>query len=163
MWPAIGGAFSILSNPVLLQNNVFIGNQAANSGGALYLDNILNLQIEHLATLINNSFYNNRATNSAGGAIYSYIAKPLIFNSIFWNDNANNGQEIFVTYPNDTVEIAYSNINLRLYSGGYIIDGFGNINEDPLFKDLEWLTISENSPCVNTGTEEYICHCGNLT
>ena len=154
-----GGAFCMLSNPVLLQNNVFTGNQATGSGGALYLDNNLNLQIEHLAILINNSFYDNDA-NGAGGAICSIKAKPLIFNSVFWSDSANNGQEISVVI-NDTAEIAYSNINAD-YVYGYMYDGGGNINEDPLFEDLELLTISENSPCVNTGTEEYICHCGNL-
>ena len=113
-------------------------NQATGSGGALYLDNNLNLQIEHFAILINNSFYNNDA-NGAGGAIYSINAKPLIFNSIFWNDSANNGQEIFVV-TNDTAEIAYSNINPD-YITGNIYDGGGNINEDPLFEDLELLFI----------------------
>jgi hypothetical protein len=154
-----GGAFCILSNPVLLQNNVFTDNQALNSGGALYLYNNLNLQIGHLATMINNSFYDNTAAN-LGGAIYSQHTKPVIFNSIFLNDSANIGQEIFVMM-NDTVEIAYSTINPN-YVNGNLYDGGGNINEDPLFEDLELLTISENSPCINTGTAEYICHCNNL-
>ncbi len=154
-----GGAFCILSNPVLLQNNVFTGNQATGSGGALYLDNNLNLQMEHFAILINNSFYDNDA-NGAGGAICSIKAKPLIFNSVFWSDSANNGQEIFIV-TNDTAEIAYSNINAD-YVNGYMYDGGGNINEDPLFEDLELLSLSQNSPCINTGTAEYICHCNSL-
>ncbi len=159
-WAPSGGAFCMLNNPVLFQNNVFIGNHAANSGGALYLLNNLNLQFEHLATLINNSFYNNTAS-SLGGSIYSQLAKPLIFNSIFWNDSANNGQEIYLYLSGDTLEIANSNIDFN-HVNGNLYDGGGNIDEDPLFDDLELLTISESSPCVNSGIEEYYCHCGDL-
>jgi hypothetical protein len=156
----VGGAFGVLSNPVLFQNNVFTGNQAGSTGGALHVSNSVNLPVDHVAVIINNSFYDNNA-NQDGGAIFSSNnTMPLIFNSIFWCDSANTGQEIFTTTI-DTVEIAYSNINPD-YVNGNLYDGGGNINEDPLFEDLEWLTISENSPCVNTGTEEYICHCGNL-
>jgi hypothetical protein len=161
-WSPSGGGFSMLSNPVLLQNNVFIGNQSISTGGAVWLFDWLNLQFEHLAILINNSFYDN-STSNLGGAIYSENAKPLIFNSIFWNDSAASGSEIYSNLPTDTVEIGFSAIDLNAIQGeGFIIDGSGNINEDPLFEDLEWLTISEDSPCVNTGTGEYICHCGNL-
>jgi predicted GH43/DUF377 family glycosyl hydrolase len=160
-WSPSGGGFSMLSNPVLLQNNVFIGNQAENEGGAVWLIDYLNLQFEHLAILINNSFYNNAASNK-GGAIYSDLAKPLIFNSIFWNDSAANGSEIYSNLPTDTVEIGFSAIDLNAIQGGYTIDGSGNINEDPLFEDLELLTLSSASPCINSGIDEYICHCGDL-
>ena len=111
-----GGGIYVFNVPVLLQNNVFSGNSADQSGGALYLYNNINPPLEHFATLINNSFNGNTATNN-GGAIYSLMAKPLIFNSIFWNDNANNGQEIYLTSPNDTVEIGFSTINLNAIQG----------------------------------------------
>jgi len=161
-WAPSGGGFSMLSNPVLLQNNVFIGNQAEIDGGAVWLLDWLNLQFEHLAILINNSFYNNEAS-SAGGAIWSNNSKPLIFNSIFWNDSAASGSEIYSDLPTDTVEIGFSAIDLNaIQGGGFIIDGSGNINEDPLFEDLELLTLSSASPCINSGIDEYICHCGDL-
>ena len=85
----------------------------------------------------------------------------MIFNSIFRADSANLANEIY-EQSSDTIEIGFSNIDPNLIQGGYFMDGGGNINEDPLFEDLELLTISENSPCINTGIEEYICHCGDL-
>ena len=156
-----GGGFTTKNNPAVLQNNVFSGNSADQSGGALFLWNSTTPSTDHFAGLINNSFNGNTATNN-GGAIYSLMAKPLIFNSIFWNDSANNGQEIYLTSINDTVEIGFSNINLNAIQGGFTFDGSSNINEDPLFTNLELLTISGNSPCVNSGIEEYTCHYGDL-
>jgi hypothetical protein len=155
------GAFYSINCPVILQNNVFSGNHAGTNGGALLLSNSIGTAADHFATLINNSFYDNTAANN-GGAIYSILSKPLIFNSIFWNNSANNGSEIFLTSTFDTIEIGFNTINLSAIQGGYIIDGSGNINEDPLFTNLELLTISDSSTCVNAGIEEYYCHCGDL-
>jgi predicted outer membrane repeat protein len=155
-----GGAFVTLNNPVTLYNNVFSLNNSDDIGGAVYLTQNATSAIPHLVSFVNNSFYNNKASHN-GGAIYSNNARPLIFNSIFWADTAVLANEIY-EQSSDTIEIGFSNIDPDLIQGGFFMDGGGNINEDPLFEDLELLTISENSPCVNTGTEEYICHCGDL-
>jgi len=152
-----GGALASYNIPLCIQNNVFIGNSALDGGAILLWRNINTVPFHHVATLINNSFYGNSADR--GGAIFSYRTKPLVFNCIFSNDSAAYGPEIYAPYSTDTIEIANSDIDFsRIY--GNIIDGSGNINQDPLFDDLKLLTISPNSPCMDAGTESFTCDCG---
>jgi hypothetical protein len=157
----IGGALSILNNVVMLQNNVFAGNEADDRGGAVYLKlNSTMIKPPHLIVSVNNSFYGNNAVNY-GGAIYSIQSKSVVFNSIFFGDGANAGTEIY-SESNDTLEIGYSDIDPLHVVGGYFIMGDGNINENPLYGDLELLTLADGSPCLNTGTDEYTCHCNHV-
>jgi hypothetical protein len=150
-----GGACSVFSIPVTLQNNVFNGNLGS-FGGALYLWNDLGVPGYHLATLINNSFSGNIATY-VGGAIYSLDLNPFILNSIFWQDWASSGKEIYAN--GGTMEIAYSDIDLNLIQGTYI-DGGGLINVDPLFEYPETLRTYHDSPCVDAGIEIFTCNHG---
>jgi predicted outer membrane repeat protein len=153
-----GGALASLDVPIILQNNVFSGNYAQESGGAIVLGDYESDNSGHFATINNNSFSGNTA-ESWGGAIYSPTnPKILILNSVFWADTAAMYPEIS---SSDTIEIAYSNINLNEVYGS-IFDGGGNINLDPLFEDLELLTISAESPCINKGTESFTCQCGTI-
>jgi len=107
-----GGAFSTYDNPVKLQNNIFSGNHSE-QGGAVYLERASNTTV-HLATLVNNSFSRNTATY--GGAIASLDAKPLIFNSVFWGDNAGYGRELNL-FGTEQVEIANTNIEHAFFNG----------------------------------------------
>jgi predicted outer membrane repeat protein len=151
-----GGAIADDNVPVCLQNNVFSGNSAT-KGGAVILTKEINIPYHHLAVLINNSFYENKAVN--GGAIFSSYTKPLVFNSIFWQDSATVGPEIYNEFTNDTVEIANSDIDFnRIY--GRINDGGENINQDPLYDDLDLLTLVPYSPCIDDGIKIFICDCG---
>jgi predicted outer membrane repeat protein len=152
-----GGALTSLYVPVLMQNNVFSNNHSG-WGGACYLSGSFNSPAEHFATIINNSFSGNKVINH-GGAIYATNAKPLIINSIFWGDSAANGREIFLNYYKDTLEIAYSTIN-PAYIFGNVIQGGGNLNEEPMFTDSVLLTLSPSSYCINTGTLAFTCNCG---
>jgi len=152
-----GGAFVSYNAPVILQNNVFNGNHADLHGGAIYVCDFLFQTDGHLATMINNTFSNNTAS-VWGGAIYSQNVNPLIFNSIFWADSAFVGNEIYAE-STDIVEIAYSNINPDFIYGEFL-DGGDNINEDPMFEDTGLLTISGSSPCINSGTLDFVCDCG---
>lgn len=64
-----GGAISTFSIPVILQNNVFSGNQAGIYGGGIYFSNQLALLSPN--ELSNNSFSGNTADNK-GGAVYIF-------------------------------------------------------------------------------------------
>ena len=154
-----GGAIVNWNIPCILQNNVFSGNIATGTGGALFLSGGGNPQGNHMTTLINNSFSGNQAGLN-GGAIYSYLTFPLIFNSIFWNDISSTGQgdELYV-YGTDTVEIANSNINTGKIHGPWESGG-GNLDQDPMFIDTVMLTIPDAGPSFNTGTLSYTCNCG---
>jgi predicted outer membrane repeat protein len=147
-----GGAFLTFNARVTLQNNVFLGNHAEKDGGVVYLQNLLGGSLGNLAILINNSFFGNSAEDR-GGVIYSAYADPLVLNSIFWQDTAAEGNEIFVAAG--VVEIAFSNLDTNNIMGEKII-GAGMINADPLFNDLTLLTIESWSPCVDIGTAQYI-------
>ena len=150
-----GGAFATHDVPVIMRNNVFSGNSATN-GGALYFSRNNNNSSVHLATLINNSFYGNHSNN--GGAVYSLYAKPLIINSVFWGDRANHSKEI---YSNGPVEIGHSTINPAFITGT-VMDGGGNLNQDPMFADTVLLTLSELSNCFNKGTINFTCGCSAI-
>jgi predicted outer membrane repeat protein len=154
-----GGAIGTYDVPVKLQNNVFSGNHSI-QGGAVYLEKTSNKTI-HLATLINNSFSKNRAQTS-GGAIYSSDARPLIINSVFWGDSVGNGQQEIYTNKafSPFIEIANSVFNPS-FIHGTLVDGGGNFNEDPNFKDPVLLTLQDSSNCLDKGTAAYTCECGN--
>jgi hypothetical protein len=158
---AKGGAMVIFSTPVCLQNNVFSGNIADQVGGALLLWKDLSLPMHHMATVINNSFHGNSA--ATGGAIYSVRSRPLVLNSVFNGDSTTMimGQEIYIAYIPDTMEISYSNIDMGLVYGN-VDDGGGIITADPLFEDTLLLTLLSGSPCIDSGTESFTCDCGDL-
>jgi hypothetical protein len=61
----------------------------------------------------------------------------------------------------DSVEIANTDIDMSLISGGTVIDGGGNINEDPLYLDPVYLIPYNWSPIVDAGTSQYTCIHGN--
>ncbi len=155
-----GGAVVSWGIPVVLQNNVFQGNHASARGGAILLDMSGSYSFIHLATLMNNSFSGNTAGNF-GGAMFSNKAMPLIFNSVFFNDSAPSGQEIYLNNNLDTLDMAYCDIDPGHITGN-LYDGGGNINGDPLFDDPELLTLLEDSPCIDFGTQTYICRHGDI-
>jgi predicted outer membrane repeat protein len=145
-----GGAVRDNDIPVVFQNNIFHGNHASQRGGAIYMQKSFNYSFVHLAILINNSFSGNAAVNN-GGAIYSNKAKPLIFNSIFFGNEAPDGAEIYLNHYLDTLDIAYCNIDQEMIYGN-VFDAGGNINEDPGFLD-DTCHIDEFSPCEDHGAD----------
>lgn len=154
-----GGAVTVFGVPVNFQNNVFSGNSADARGGAILTWKLFDLPFYHMVKLINNSFYGNSA--ATGGALYSVRSRPLVFNTVFYNDEAGTGPECYIPYPTDTLEIAFSNIDMsKVY--GRINDGGNNITEDPLFKDPMLLTLELGSPCIDAGTGSIACDCGVL-
>ncbi len=100
----------------------------------------------------NFSDFPNGITNRIQQASLDY--NPLIINSILWNNSDSHGIEIAI--DNDTVEIAYSDLDTNKISGDKII-GTGMKNADPLFSDLNLLTTEHWSPCVDQGVAQYTC------
>lgn len=151
-----GGAFVTLSTPCTLLNNVFSGNHAQINGGAIYMTDNYNQPTDHFSAMVNNSFCMNSAQN--GGAVFAYYGGYLVLNNIFWQDSANTGREIYKT-SFATFEIAYSNIDMDGITG-QVIDGGGNLNEEPLFTDSVLLTTEPFSPCIDAGVPIFVCSCG---
>jgi hypothetical protein len=152
-----GGAFVTIDVPVTLQNNVFSGNHADISGGAMYLWGTSGQSYHHLATLVNNSFSKNSSAGP-GGAIFSYFADPAISNCIFWQDSSSNAKEIYA--QTGSVEIAHSDIDTNEVKGVRVF-GPGIFNADPLFDNSGYLKSYFNSPCIDKGVADYICSHGD--
>ena len=148
-----GGGFYTINNPVMLQNNIFSGNIASSKGGAVYIWNADTIPASHLVEIVNNTFYHNQA-DTAGVSIYAYNSNPIVFNSIFWQNQGMTGNEIAV--ENGFVEIAYSDLDTNNIAGNRII-GPGMIKSDPLFSDTSLLTTEHWSTCVDKGVAQYTC------
>ena len=156
-----GGAICSWSVPVILQNNVFNGNQAGIHGGGVFFNDQLALLSPTI--LANNSFSGNTADNMGGAmAIFSSVwTETVILNSIFWANSATIGAELHVS-GEIPPELAYCNIDPDHIWGTYA-DGGGNINEDPLFMDPAYLIPeSWHSPVVDVGIAEYTSSSGIL-
>jgi len=154
-----GGAMAIVSIPTIMENNVFQGNVATSRGAAIMMEKSIYCDYEHTAEIVNNSFAFNEATLK-GGAIFANKAFPMIFNSIFYGNTAAEGPEIYINHPLDTMDLAYCDVDpAKIY--GNIYDGGGNINIDPEFDDLVLLTLKSTSECINVGTQNYTCQCGD--
>lgn len=155
---AFGGALFTTENPVVVQNNVFCRNSVSKQGGAIRLS--FTQAGKHGAIVKNNSFNENKAY-IRGGAISSLNGRPLVINTIFWNDSSDvqYGPEISLSGINDTAEIAYTGIDPDKITGPWV-NREGNLAQDPLFKDHDSLFIPHNSPCFNKGTLKFTCQCG---
>jgi predicted outer membrane repeat protein len=143
-----GGAIYLEFASPAMSNVIFSGNQATNTGGALF--NNFNTSNP---TLSNVTF--SRNTASSGGAIYNRYASPIIRNSIFWG---NTGGQIKT--ESGTPTITYS-----IVQGGYT--GPGNRDADPMFVDSNGaddlagtaddnLDLRFGSPAVDSGNNDGI-------
>jgi len=143
-----GGGVYCSGSPVFIGNLLF-GNIAENRGGGmeLYGD----------AIFMNNIFFNNFGTRAGGAILCSYRSYPIIHNTIFWNNNAQEGSQIFVETGGGPL-LSFSNIQ-----GGW--EGEGNIDIDPLFRDPDngdFHLMSTacgdpfDSPCIDAGSPAFI-------
>jgi hypothetical protein len=156
-----GGAIDIdfdSTSQILLLNNIFNNNIAHNQGGAIWINRSNSCPVEHMLISVNNSFSGNHA-DSTGGAIYVYEDNPVLLNSIFWQNPDMSANEIVV--ESGYSETAFSDLDTNKISGIRLI-GTGVINTDPIFSDKVLLTTEHWSPCVDKGTKEYTCNCGNI-
>jgi len=153
-----GGFYERNSYNVLLTNNIFSGNTSIGHCGGLRLYHT-ETQTQFSANrngfrpqIINNTFCSNSAENE-GGAIRSDCAiyPPVIFNCIFWDNEAENGNDV-VNASDVPINISYSDIDPDEIVG--LWEGEGNINEDPEFEPDDPLChLSEFSPCIGAGIE----------
>ncbi|MCD4683914.1 MAG: T9SS type A sorting domain-containing protein [Bacteroidales bacterium] len=151
-----GGILSRRSYNLKLTNNLFINNTASGSGGGLRLyQNATNKKTSLHPQIINNTFYNNFSDYGGGINLYCETNVPVIFNNIFWENQAPNYNDIYYDVSGtDTIIVSYNNIDEGEIYG--IWNGIGNINEDPLFVDPvsgDFHVHNCLSPCINTGID----------
>jgi len=156
-----GGAIHCQVDRLLtVKNNLITDNTAQTLGGAIYCSG-------SELVIIGTTLAGNEAVLGGGGGL-SQISGSLakIYNTIFWNNNAPSGKEIYMQLGNEpsTLHIRYSDLEggqaLIYIDSGCILDwGSGMINADPLFVTgtLGDYYISQiaagqaaDSPCVDT-------------
>ena len=135
-------ASPVLKN-VLLANNQASSAMVNNWGGGLYCN------YECDPVLINCTIVDNEADDLGGGMSCQQNSHIELINAILWN---NNPDDIFVL-PNSqsSVTVTYSDIQ-----EGWT--GTGNISSNPLFynSSIGDYHLTQNSPCINTGTPDTI-------
>lgn len=154
-----------------ISNCLFYDNSSETKGGAIYCNSVAaggdpepyaNLE-EVAGEIVNSAFYNNTA-GEKGGALYfqdtSYADRttistnPRIANTIFWNNNATEGNNIFMTnyFTGESV------ITHSIFTSGSIHGDFGQyidtIQRDPMFVDVNVkdFRLKLNSPAINSGS-----------
>ncbi len=107
--------------------------------------------------VVNNTFTENKASYG-GGISSSQSGNSLIMNNIFWGDTATISMTEIDISSGSSPTFVYNDIQ-----GGWT--GEGNIDADPHFFPGDPLFhLSDNSPCIDAGTESYqhngtICMC----
>lgn len=185
MATGVGGGMSFeYSNP-RIESNVFYDNYTAIGGG------LCCLRSEQSAPIVNNLFYRNKSLHFGGGVAFleahslfvnntvvenlsSYgggfyfnaAAKPIIKNSILWNNTCATpeGHQAWLYDVYSAPQFYYNNIEGGFEDFGG--SGFGsfigvyenNLDSIPLFDENGAFPygLLENSPCINAGTPDTI-------
>lgn len=144
-----GGGIHCFNSILEIENVVIADNYAGYEGGGLFLSN-------SSSRLINVTILNNQA-DSSGGISCVNNALPILVNCIMWN-NLPHEIELQGDYAQNSIAIAYSDIaggeNGIVNNNSSVHWLVGNIDVDPLFIDPpnENFLLSEDSPCIDTGT-----------
>lgn len=116
-------------------NCTFSGNEAGDGGGMCNYDSS--------STVTNCTFSGNDA--NSGGGMYNATSDPNVTNCIFWGNSDSGGTDESAQIHGGTPDVNYCCIEgLDTFAGG------GNINNDPLFRDVD-LRLSSASPCIDAG------------
>lgn len=116
------------------KNNIICANYGSyqfGSGSGIWINNTFSRPL----TIINNTIANNSATSNFSGVYGSNFAQ--LRNNIIWGNTGGAGQ------VSPSMNIRYSDVQ-----GGYT--GAGNINQDPMFADSNYV-LQVSSPCIDKG------------
>ena len=115
--PNSGSAFTYIGEDAAgVESHVsFIGNQAKDSGGAIYARNTIDIS--------NAYFKNNSTVSGEGGAIIAYTIKMTMDNAIFdGNQSGSHGSAVYLSGNNEneeTVELSGKDVVFRNNKGKY--------------------------------------------
>ncbi len=147
-----GGIRCSFSGPTIV-NNIIIDNES-DQGGGVYCNH-------HPIVIENNTIAWNTATESGGGVTIKCGAVSEIHNTIFWNNEAPVGPEVWYgLYQAPTTDLLMSHslvnggqLSLHIETDCNLTWGANMIDQDPLFahegeRDLH---LRARSPCIDAG------------
>ncbi|MBD3338993.1 MAG: hypothetical protein GF353_07785, partial [Candidatus Lokiarchaeota archaeon] len=140
-WPpesydlSTGGAISCGGQDAIVQNCIFVDNEAGNGGAIKVYSNDININ--------NCTFFKNAAFFGDGGAVDLGWGNATITNSIFWENSSVSGHSEIQTYLSYPVSVERC-----IVEGGF---SGNNLDVDPLFvnKDKNDLRLKYNSPAID--------------
>jgi hypothetical protein len=151
-----GGMGCYEHSSALLSNNILYENVAYyNDGGGIDIWN------DSVMAMTNNTIYTNSSLNMNGGGINCEGSSITISNTIFWNNGAIAGPEMYIEDYNNIpsiVTISYSDLeggqgSVQVVPGSILNWGPGMIDADPLFVDSVKgdFHLKYESPCKDRG------------
>ena len=172
----MGGGVYVEDSSPIFQKVTIKDNSSSIYGGGIFCDGISSPSFEYVTFTDNSSVYggavycslssdphfnnvtmvNNEAVYG-GGMFCTNDNYPVIINSILWN---NEPEHIYFSNHDgfyNTVTVIFSDIENGLEdiitnSNGSVFWLEGNIDQNPVFTDPENdFTLTENSPCIDTG------------
>ncbi len=127
------------------RNLLITENEADRQGGGLYIENRNTVDLVNLTISDNNAGYSNESIFFYGGHPNDDMNETIdntddhatydlnIYNSIVWGNGASVAGDTR-TYSANSLNFMYCNVEA---DGSGIVEGDGNMNFDPLFKDTE--------------------------
>ena len=147
-----GGGIRSRSVSLEIANCTLARNSSDDVGGAFYFS-------DSTSTIRNCTITGNSA-NIKGGGLCCYGSSVTVINSIFWDDSAQYGKELWVgsSHAPSQVTVEYSDVQggedgIHLEPNCTLAWLDGNIAEDPLFAGAEDFHLSAGSPCIDIGTD----------
>ena len=142
-----------------INNSAKGANYYAGQGGAIYVNNNATLYVSDSRFINNTCVDNNNGTiKSNGGAIYSSAGNVNIVNSVFENNVASEGSEIYMrAYGPDTTNLNFLNISNSIirddgdsvivsnYTNGTLLanNNWWGSNDNPADKVTEGITVDK--------------------
>jgi hypothetical protein len=152
-WVGLGGGGGVVNDcgAMTLVNCVFAENSAQFGGGGVDNSN-------SSVTMVNCSFSGNTA-EQGGGVLNKYPVETTMTGCVLWGNSATgSGSEISIVWGGGgetaTVSVSYSDVQGGCDAIPGAICGDGNIDDDPLFADVEVgdLRLQPESTCIDTGS-----------
>jgi serine protease len=154
-----GGVRCSDSSPIIV-NNIIIGNNARRIGGGIYW------RRGSSPYIVSNTIMYNVAGEYGGGVFGSNSitqeANVVLANSIFWGNRAPQGTQAAFNLIGTKVTIAssvvqYGKEGVFLMTDNILVKYLpDNISTDPRIEDIDKAYLMSNSPCIDTGNNEYI-------
>lgn len=145
-----GGGVSSNYSASTLTNCIIIDNSTYGSGGGVDIYN-------SSSKITNCTIVGNSALWEDGGGLFEYSSQATMTNCILWNNLAyGGGPEIALTLGS-SLTVSYSDVlngqaEVHVESGCTLVWDDGNIDADPVFVGGGDFHLTEDSPCIDTGT-----------